>query len=174
MYRLRKLELSDAPLMLEWMHDKNVNSVFETPFSSFTIEKVNDFILSSFSEDYVHFACVDCNDEYLGTVSLKHIDRKNKSAEYAISFRSKAHGQGASAFATREILNYAFDKMGLERVFLCYLDINKRAEKFYKKSGFVYEGTARKAMLYRNELHDLNYMSILKCEWEGMCTRDDC
>ena len=42
----------------------------------------------------------DQDDEYLGTISLKNIDLKNKNAEYAISTRKKARGTGANQQAT--------------------------------------------------------------------------
>ena len=45
--RLRKLELKDAPLMLEWMHDETVVKDMQADFSSKTLEDCNHFILSS-------------------------------------------------------------------------------------------------------------------------------
>ena len=35
---LRRLELKDAPLMLEWMHDTSVVGLLRTNFASKTIE----------------------------------------------------------------------------------------------------------------------------------------
>lgn len=67
---------------------------------------------------------VDENDEYLGTVSLKCIDTTAGTAEYAISMRSCAHGSGAAADGTREILKVAFDKLHLNGVYLNVLADN--------------------------------------------------
>ena len=45
--RLRKLELKDAPLMLEWMLDKDITADLQTDFSSKTIEDAECFIEKS-------------------------------------------------------------------------------------------------------------------------------
>lgn len=164
--RLRELKAKDVNGMLSWMHDKEINSIFQCDFGSFTEEKVLNFINSSKSDaDNVHFACVDDNDNYLGTVSLKHIDKDAKNAEYAISFCKAAHGTGASAFATKEILKYAFNELNLERVYLNVIGDNARANAFYKKFGFIYEGTFKKHILIGGILRDLNWYRMLKEEF---------
>ena len=82
--RLRKLELKDAPLMLEWMHDETVVKDMQADFSSKTLEDCNHFILSSKdTRKNLHLAIVDENDEYMGTVSLKNIEEDK--AEFAIT-----------------------------------------------------------------------------------------
>ena len=45
--KLRKLELKDAPLMLEWMHDESVVKDMQADFSSKTLEDCDLFVLSS-------------------------------------------------------------------------------------------------------------------------------
>lgn len=168
-YRLRELQQKDAELMLEWMHDPDVNHVFAAPFATFTIEKVRTFIenANAAKEENLHFACVDENDTYLGTVSLKNISRKNENAEYAISFRKSAHGTGASCYATQEILRIAFEEMGLSRVYLYVLSINRRANRFYQKVGFAHEGTLRNHVMHGGKLCDEIWYGILRGEWEA-------
>ena len=84
----------------------------------------------------IHLAVTDENDEYLGTISLKNIDYKSKNAEYAISMRQCTKGTGAAYKATKQILDYAFNTLDLEKVYLNVLKEN-RAIAFYKKVGFI-------------------------------------
>lgn len=174
--RLRPLEAKDAEGMLSWMHDDSINSIFAADFKSFTKDKVLSFIENSDkNKDDLHLACVNDDDEYLGTVSIKHIDREAKNAEYAVSFCKRAHGTGASSFATKEILRIAFYELGLKRVYLNVITENKRANAFYKKIGFVYEGTFKKHILINGELKDLNWYRMLKEEFDelyGSCGED--
>ncbi len=86
---LRRLEEKDAALMLEWMHDETVNCWFRYPFANMTLEKAIIFIKYSFDEENQHFAITDSNDEYLGTISLKHISEKDHNAEFVIAARKK-------------------------------------------------------------------------------------
>ncbi len=154
--------------MLEWMHDPEINQVFAAPFATFTLEKVLAFIKSAgeSQDNNLHLACVDENDTYLGTISLKNIDKENENAEYAISFRKSAHGTGASRYATQEILRIAFEELKLEKVYLYVLSINPRANRFYQKVGFIQEGTLRKHVKHGNALCDEIWYGMLRTEWE--------
>lgn len=165
--RLRLLENRDIGYILEWMHDPAVNRFFRADFSAYTEEKVREFIAGSFSDSAKHYACADDNDEYLGTISLKNIDYAAGNAEYAVSFRKSAHGTGASLFATKEILKIAFKELGLNRVYLNVIGSNQRANAFYKKAGFIYEGTFRRHILINDVLEDLNWYGILKDEYDN-------
>lgn len=165
MYTLRPLKADDAPLMLEWMHDEDINQVFQTPFATFTLEKVQKFIETSNDDKNKHFACVDKGDTYLGTVSLKNIDVQNAKAEYAISFRRKAHHTGAAHAATEAILRIAFENLKLERVYLYVLSINKRANQFYEKAGFTREGILRCHVKHNGAFCDELWYGILREEW---------
>ena len=115
---LRKLEEKDVDYMLEWMHDENVTAHYQADFSSMTRERVLDFIHNSFSEETQHFAFVNEQDEYLGTISLKHISKDSNNAEYAIVTRTCAQGTGAAKQATLDILKYAFEELKLHKVYL--------------------------------------------------------
>lgn len=167
--RLRPLMPKDAQGMLSWMHDESINQIFAADFATFSEEKVLRFIESARDETLdLHRACVDDADEYLGTVSLKHIDPQAKNAEYAISFCKKAQGVGAAAFATREILRIGFEELGLERIYLNVLAENTRADRFYQKFGFVYEGTFVRHIYVRGERKDLKWYRMLKSEWKQL------
>ena len=163
---IRKLDIKDAKFMLEWMHDPNVVEFFGVDFSSKTMEDAKKFILNSFSEDNQNFAIVDEFDEYQGTISLKNIDYKNMNAEYAISIRSSAMGRGFSREATNKLLEYAFDELKLNRVYLCVASDNIRAIKFYKKYGFIYEGKFTNHIKRNDKFVDLEWYYILNEEGE--------
>lgn len=90
--RLRDLELKDAPLMLEWMHDESVVEKLRGKFAEKTIEDCEAFIRASEDKEHdIHLAISDGN-EYMGTVSLKSIDRENNSVEFAITVRKICYG----------------------------------------------------------------------------------
>lgn len=133
---LRELKEKDAEYMLEWMHDENVSSYLGKDFQHMTIEQCRNFIQQSQRDkDNRHFAIVDEADEYMGTISLKCINEKEKRAEYAISCRTKAMGKGFAPKATEELFEIA-KKMGLSLIYLNVYDYNVRAQKLYLKTGF--------------------------------------
>ncbi|WP_251213116.1 GNAT family N-acetyltransferase [Adlercreutzia murintestinalis] len=166
---LRPLDPKDAPGMLEWMHDPAIAGLFQTDFGSMGTNEVLAFIDGSQGvEDALHLAIIDDNDKYMGTISLKNIDMTNRCAEYAISTRSIAHGTGLAYQATLDILDVAFKKLELNRVYLNVLDLNGRARGFYEKVGFSYEGRSRQALRIDSAFHDLLWFSVLQDEFEQL------
>lgn len=166
--RLRALELKDAPFMLEWMHDPEINRFFRFDAAHATLESAEEYIRQSrVGERCLHLACADDSDEYLGTVSLKNIDAANKNAEFATSFRAVAQGSGASGYAARELLKRAFGELGLHRVYLNVLCDNPRAIAFYEKIGFKREGVFRAHLILNGGAKDLALYGLLSGEFNG-------
>ena len=152
--------------MYEWMTDPEITRFFRFDAAKITLEGCRAFIEKAQSDpDTVHFAIADERDEYLGTISLKDVDREQKQAEYAISTRKKAHGSGAAMHATRLILVCAFDELELERVYLNVLAENGRANAFYRKAGFRFDRTETAALEIRGALKDLNWYELSKAEY---------
>lgn len=136
--KLRKLQQKDAPLMLEWMHDESVVEFMGANFAEKTIEDCERFIQSSQQdEENINLAIVDDADEYMGTVSLKHINMVEKVAEFAITIRKSAMGKGYSAYGMKEILAIGLNEVGLDKIYWCVSQRNKRAVGFYDKNGYT-------------------------------------
>lgn len=132
---LRKLKEADAPLMLEWMHNNIIVKDMRANFAGMTISDCNRFIKQAqLMSNNIHLAIVDHDDIYMGTVSLKHINRE--SAELGITVRSCAMGKGYSQFAVEQIMKIAFEQMNLKRVYWCVSPLNERALKFYDKNDY--------------------------------------
>lgn len=138
---MRRLAEKDIPGMLEWMRDPEMSTHFRMDPARATEERAKAFVTAAQEDDEsLHRACVDADDEYWGTISLKHIDTEAGVAEYAVAFRRCAQGTGAAAFATLGILDIAFVQLGLRRVVLEVLADNTRACAFYDKLGFIRVG----------------------------------
>lgn len=159
---LRKLELKDAPLMLSWMHDRSVIDNLRTDFFSKTLLDAENFVRSSWDDNRnVNLAIASVEDEYMGTVSLKHIE--NGSAEFAIVVRSEAMGRGYSWFGMESIIEKAFDEYGLDSVYWCVTRDNIRAVRFYDKHHFHEALDIPKKVLERYEgIENLKWYSVLR------------
>lgn len=147
---LRELKLKDAPLMLEWMHDKDITKDLHTNFAVMTLERCEQFILDSWSDSKnMHLAISDKDDEYLGTVSLKNIDYEKSFAEFAITIRKCAMGTGVSKLGMDTILEKAIKDLNLNKVYWCVNKSNQRAIKFYDKNKFIKTSNVPKKILER-------------------------
>lgn len=134
--KLRKLELKDADKMHEWMHDESVVEFMQADFRNKSIDDCKKFIDNASNDKYnCHMAIVNDADEYMGTVSLKNIH--DSVAEFAITIRKCAMGQGYSRYGMKEIINYGFNVLNLKSIYWCVSPENKRAVKFYDKNGYT-------------------------------------
>ncbi len=133
---LRKLDLRDAPFMLEWMHDESVVKDLQADFKNKTIDDCVHFIETARDmSKNCHLAIVDDSDEYMGTVSLKHLNLS--SAEFGIAIRKKAMGKGYSKSAMTEIIQYGFNVLHLQNIYWCVNPMNTRALRFYDKNNYT-------------------------------------
>lgn len=137
--KLRKLEEKDAELMFEWMHDSSVVEHLQADFANKTIEDCKAFIKDANNDNdnttNLHMAVINDQNEYMGTVSLKNITKDD--AEFAITIRKIAMGQGYSQYAMKEIIRIGFEELKLNRIYWCVNQNNRRAIRFYDKSGYM-------------------------------------
>lgn len=165
---LRRLLPKDAPRMLEWMKEPRINHFFRWNPKKVTLETVIAFIeKASMDTSDIHRAVVNDEDVYMGTISLKDINKDDSNAEYAISLHMDAIGKRYARTATDEILHLAFVDLGLQRVHLNVRHDNIRARRFYEKYGFIYEGTLRKHLKKDGNFYDLDLFSILREEYNA-------
>ncbi len=167
--QLRQLCIEDAEGMLEWMHDPEINCNFRFDAASYTLEQAKDFITQA-EESYkqgktYHWAITEEGKEYLGTISLKDIDFENRNAEYAVCLRKCAMGKGIAYEATSLVLEYAFSRLNLHRVYLNVLSDNKKAIHLYERCGFQFEGEWKDHLYLKGRYHSLKWYGIQKEEW---------
>ena len=123
--------------MLEWMHDVSVVKDLQANFAAKNLEDCQAFIRSCADKsENLHLAITDDNDEYMGTVSLKHIRREQQDAEFAITIRACAMGKGFSAYGMRSIIRKGLDELGLHKIYWCVSPENQRAVRFYDKNRY--------------------------------------
>jgi len=84
------------------------------------------------------------DDRLVGGIGLKDISLHDETAELGLSiFQPEDWGKGYGGEAILLTLHYAFDELGLHRVWLTMSSFNERAFKLYEKLGFCHEGRPR-------------------------------
>jgi len=138
---------------------------FTGTHTEFTEEQIHKWLASRPGiDDRADYAILRKEDRvYLGDVVLSDIDEDNRSGAFRIALTGPdVFGKGYGTEATRLLLGYAFDVVGLHRVSLEVFDFNPRAQRAYEKAGFVREGLQREALWWDGEWHDVVTMAILK------------
>lgn len=175
MWQGEKIELAEirreyVPQYVEWLNDWEV-SQFLMPGMPVPITLEGETAwFESRSKDPEHniiFAILALpNRNLIGNCGLHKLDLKNRSAEFGIFVGDKNYwGKGYGTDATRTLLKYGFEQLGLNRIELEVYDFNPRAIRAYEKAGFRRDGIKRQA-LYRNDaFHDVYLMGILHEDW---------
>ena len=97
----------------------------------------------------------------IGTVGLSHIDTTHRRAEFGILIgQAEARRKGRAFEAGRLLLDYAFNKLGLHRVFLHVFADNEPAIRLYRKLGFVEEGLLRQHVFKNGRYRDVVVMGM--------------
>ncbi len=163
----RPHELEDLEKFYKWFNDPEIKRLIgETqPLSKMeSKEKLEGWIKDKNS---ISLSILTKKDNILiGTIGLIKIDNVHRRAELGIiigekNYWSKRYGQEA----IRIILNYGFDRLNLNRIYLGMVDINERAKKTYEKIGFIQEGMLREHFYIDGKYHNRIIMGILREEW---------
>lgn len=98
----------------------------------------------------------------IGVISLQQIDHLHQTGIFSIVIGERAvWGRGYGAEATRLMLGYGFDRLGLHSVRLTARSYNERAIAAYRRAGFREIGRWRQAHRRAGDAHDLVYMDCL-------------
>ncbi|MFI3236942.1 MAG: GNAT family protein [Lachnospiraceae bacterium] len=105
--------------------------------------------------------CDQQTDEALGSVFIRDIDHTHHKGEYGIFIGSEAvRGRGIGTQAAKLMIAYAFEELGLHRIYLRVLADNTRAIASYEKAGFVREGLLHHDVYIRGAYEDIAWMAI--------------
>ena len=164
---------------LEKEHCKKLWDDFEYDFNSKTeplnighsIEKSDEWfeeIKKSQGDTHIRLGVFLTDGTIIGDIALQDIDWKNRSCSLGSGFaKIENRSKGYGSESVKLILEYGFNNLGLERITADTLEHNIGAQKSLEKSGFIFEGRARKAIYFGGKRYDsLNY-SILREEYSN-------
>ncbi|MBN2209116.1 MAG: GNAT family N-acetyltransferase [Candidatus Coatesbacteria bacterium] len=116
-------------------------------------------------KEVVNFAICDrTNGHLIGAISL-FFSPENQRAEIGYYIGKPHWGNGYCTEAAREMLRYAFEELGLNRIFGEYMAGNPASGRVMEKIGMKYEGCLRQHIKKWDEFQDMKVHSILKCEY---------
>ena len=114
------------------------------------------------SSGSVVFAVKTVEDKrYLGNVWLHNIHWINRNAELRI-FLGGTQGRGYGTRASKLLLKFAFEKLGLHKVYLYVRALNPRACRAFEKAGFVEEGELRDEFFVDGRFVDVKRMAVVQ------------
>lgn len=168
---LRELRLSDAPSLLAMLTTEEVARFISPPPS--TIEGFEGFVAWAHREraagNYVCYGVVpDGYDTAVGIFQIRHLEPSFQTAEWGFAIGSAFWGTGLYTESVKEVLDFAFDVIGVHRLEARATVQNGRGNGALLKIGAVPEGVLRKSFLRRGEYLDQMLYSIIDSDWRDM------
>lgn len=163
---LRPITMKDTDLILKWRNDEDVKKYFIYQ-QDFTEEGHLRWMNTKVKNgSVIQFIIMEVGiNNPVGSVYLQDVDYEYKKAEYGIFIgENSARGKGYGTQAAKLMLEYAFRKAKLHRVYLRAFADNIRAITSYEKAGFVLEGILRDDVYVRNEYRDIVWMAAINPE----------
>lgn len=133
---LRELSLNDTDKIVRW---RNQDFVLENFIDKRLITKEShiNYYHSRIETGVVKQFIIVCDEIDVGTTFLRDIDYESKVAEFGIFIGEKDYlSKGVGSKAAKLIVEFGFEKLNLDRIFLRVLANNTRAQKSYEKVGF--------------------------------------
>ncbi len=164
---IRPFEKSDIPKKVEWINNPENNRFlhYDIPIC---IEKTEKWFESHRGQTDRFDGVIEADGHPVGTIGLLSIDRKNSKAEFYIAMGEPSYkGKGIAAEASRQILDYGFSELGLNRIYLYTESENIAAQKLFEKIGFVKEGLIRSDLNSHGRFLDRFVYGVLKEEWNN-------
>lgn len=165
---IRKFEKKDIKNKVKWINNPLNNTYlhYEIPLE---IEKTEKWFKENKNREDRYDAIIEVDNTPVGLIGLLSIDRINKKAEYYVTLGERDYlGKGIAAKASRILLNYAFQQLELNRIYLYTETDNLAAVKSYERIGFKREGIIRKDLFSKGRFVDRYVYGITKNDFYGI------
>ena len=166
---LREFRYDDAESMMRnWVSDDEVQWMYGEP-SYKTKEEVisllDEYVGRNQSGYYYRWAVIEKeSEECIGQVAYFFVDSGNRFAEIEYCIGTAFQGKGYATEATKAVINYGFDNIGLNKVQICVRPSNLPSAKVIEKCGFHKDGVLRQYFFRNGAYEDRMYFSILRDE----------
>jgi [ribosomal protein S5]-alanine N-acetyltransferase len=146
-----------------WFEDQEICNLNSHGKFFKNIDYFRQYIASLNVENKVVWAICHQSDGHIGNVSLQSISMINRNAEFAIILGDKRHwGKGVSKLAGFKLIQHAFYKLNLQRIYCGTADLNIAMQALAMSLGMVEEGRRRKHMFINGKWVDMLEYGLLR------------
>jgi len=146
---MRRPRRSDAPALAalanDWEIAKNLRDAFPHPY---TLADAEGYLARCESGEIPQSFTIAVDDRLVGGCGLKmQTDIERCSAEIGYWLGKPYWGRGLATAAVRAVTEYAFEHLGLLRVYALPFEENLASARVLEKAGYVREGVLRNAAI---------------------------
>jgi len=167
---LRELKKSDVSDVYEYSANPKTSEylLWEVHRSPEYTKEFVDYVISKYkSGEYNDWALVYKHDnKMIGTCGFTKIDQENNVAEIGYVINPNYWNMGIATEAAEAVIEFAFNKMAMNRVEAKFMYGNDASLSVMKKLGMKFEGYHRDMLLVKGKYRTIGYAAILRSEYE--------
>ncbi|KMT22625.1 GNAT family N-acetyltransferase [Clostridium cylindrosporum] len=161
---LRPIELEDSRILSTWLNDRETNKGLDIiyPLSK---RYADSFVLEAEDERKRIFMIDDEEYKPIGIVIIDKIKWEYRHCEIGIAiYKKEKRGQGYGKDSLKTLLDFIFNDMNMNLVYLNVLENNIPAINLYKSLGFTQEGILRNRYYQGGKYYNIISMSLTREE----------
>lgn len=165
---LRRLREDDMEMLREMLNDPRIE--YSVIGWGLPVSKVQQFVWfhkKSVSHGSQMYFVVEEHGVTAGCIILGNIDWDNKTGELGIKILRKHQGGKLAINASRLMLTYCFDVLGMKCLYGSCLSLQLATQSLVNRLGFTVEGVQRSAVYKHGKRWDIVHFSVLKGELKG-------
>ena len=130
----------DAPDLYIYASDPDIGPPAGWPPHT-SVENSLEIIRTVLSAPETYAVCLKESGKPIGSIGFHRNDLAEDDDEYELGYwiGKPYWGQGLIPEASREMLRYAFEDLGMNRIWCGYYDGNEKSRRVQEKLGFVYQ-----------------------------------
>ncbi len=168
--RLRAPSTTDIPAWVTWLNDPEVTAHLTMPAVIGYEDQSKWLQRMTANPDHIRLFTVEYLDKtdwvMVGHCNYQDIDWRNRNAEVGFFLGNKKYwDRGIGTETASLLLQFGFETMQLNRIWLRVYQSNQRAIHTYEKVGFIQEAVQRDARFKDGKYLSMILMSILQREW---------
>jgi RimJ/RimL family protein N-acetyltransferase len=166
--RLRGLTDADVPALFAIFGDPQVTRYFGLavlPDLAAAAALLADIQREFRASTLFQWGVEEAGGPLVGTCTLACLDPANRRAELGFALGRAFWGRGYMAAALPAVLAFAFDRLGLHRLYADTDPRNDPAMRALERLGFLREGVLREHYLVQGEPQDAILYGLLRSEW---------
>jgi RimJ/RimL family protein N-acetyltransferase len=166
---LAPIRHEDSEIYARWLNELET-SIFLALFPQIiTPESSRDYFAQATARgDHLFGITLRENDALIGSGGLLNIDLINRNAEIGLYIGAQeCLNQGYGSESVMLLLDYGFQVLNLNSIYLAPYSFNTRAIRCYEKCGFKTAGCLRETRIINSRKYDQIYMDILASEFPG-------
>ncbi len=164
---LRPLEREDLDRSRMWVNDIEIGRGLLRILPVTEIEQERWFEDISTKSSKLVWA-VQKDSVHIGNLGFYNLDFLHRRAEAWCYIGDKAlRGQGLGKEAFALLLNYGFNGLGLNKIYLHVAGENHVAIAMYQSFGFVTEGNLEQEYFIQGSFQDVRRMRLLTADWSA-------